>query len=103
MPKGFNKTAKSHDLKYVFHVCNCGWECMIDNVADEKRAVKLKQMRVRQHNKRCPDRGKKVIDLGSAVMKMNGSYICGDPKAHLHGTKNMRELIKDQFNIDLAK
>ena len=76
---------------------------MIDNVTDEKRALKLKQMRVRQHNKRCPNPGIPT-DLGTRGDKMNGSYVSGDTKRHLCGAQNsMRELIKEQFKLEIAK
>ena len=76
---------------------------MIDNVTDERRALKLKQMRVRQHNKICQDKGT-CVDLGRREDKMNGSYVSGDKKRHLCGAQNnMRELIKEQFKLEIAK
>jgi len=76
---------------------------MIDNVTDERRAQKLKQMRVRQHNKRCQDKGT-CVDLGCREPKMNGRYICGDTKQHFEaGKNNMRQLIEQQFKLDIAK
>jgi len=103
MPKGFHKTIKSRETKYVFHICNCGWECIVDDVKDERRALKLKAMKVRQHNKRCQDRGTD-IDLGTRHPPMNGSYICGDLKPYLNNEgANVRDLISAQFKIDIAK
>ena len=76
---------------------------MIDNVKDEKRALKMKQMRVRQHNKRCSDPAvKKIVDLGRYDPQMNGSYVCGQTSRLIVGASG-RELIREQFKIDIPK
>jgi hypothetical protein len=81
MPKSKNKCVPSRETAYAFYTCPCGWECIIDNIKDVKRAEKLRGMKVRGHNKNCNE-GKRTRDLGDYTLQMNGSHVCGrDAKA----------------------
>ncbi len=101
MPKSTNKCIGSRETRYVFYLCPCGWECLIENIKDVKRAEKLRRMKIRCHKKKC-DHAKRPADCGSYLMKMNGNHLVGKDSlageaADRAGKNNARTLMKTQF------
>ena len=97
MPKGKSQRAvRSQGTIYCFHLCPCGWECVIDKTKDEKRAEKLKNMRVKYHHKRCEvGRNSEPENMGTGQPKMNGSHMCGNVSAYFQS--DVRKLLVHQF------
>tara|TARA_R110000824_G_scaffold315496_5_gene502642 strand:- start:160 stop:486 length:327 start_codon:yes stop_codon:yes gene_type:complete len=108
MPKSTNKCIGSRETRYVFYQCPCGWECLIDNIKDIKRAEKLRGMKVRCHKRKC-DAGNCPADCGSYLMKMNGKHVVGkdalaQDAADKAGRMASRQLMKSQFpDVELSK
>ena len=101
MPKGNRtKTAASANTRYCFYQCPCGWDCIVDNIKDVKRAEKLRMMKVRCHLKKCPN-PPTDFEHGAGVMpQLNGSHLTGkDAKNVMLYTQgyDVRKLINYQF------
>ena len=102
MPKSKNKCIASRGTAYVFYLCPCGWECIIDNIKDVKRAEGLRGMKVRGHNRNCNE-AKRKMDCGVHKLQMNGSNLCGrDAKAQDAADRagkvdGLKHLMRSQF------
>ena len=103
MPKGHSlKTDPAYSTIYVFHTCPCGWECLINNVKDIKRAEKLRGIRVRCHGKKCEvSRSAELTTHTGNQPIMNGSNLTGRDAKNVDLFKHMggdvRRLMKHQF------
>ena len=101
MPKGIaTKTQASGNTMYTFYTCSCGFEIVVDNIKDIKRAEKLKKMKMRLHLRNCPCKPDYNVDHGGIMPEMNGSYLAGkdakNVKVH-HEGGDVRTLMEHQF------
>jgi hypothetical protein len=101
MPKGTRtKTAAAWNTQYLFYQCPCGWDCIVDNIKDVKRAKKLRMMKVKCHLKKCTNPPKAMEQGNGCMPQLNGSYLSGrDAQNLMKYTQgyDVRKLINYQF------